>query len=331
MKIVGVAMVRNEADIVEAFVRHNLTLLDGLVIVDHGSADETPRILAALAAEGLPISVLANAAPGYAQVEVTTLAVRHAFARSDADFVVPLDADEFVKTPSRSTMERALAAIPPRRHGLMTWHTYVPDFDTPYRDIVASARSARRLAAERHNHGKVVVARHFTATARALVAGGNHGVVPWHGARTEDLEPHHVLAPGDVAVAHLPIRNAPQFVLKTVIKRLARIAAGRDWSAQFDRRETYDQIRAGTPLDATLFRAAAVNFNVAPERRADPGAVALVDDPFLADIRLRYTPAGVPDPLPPLLAAIEQLADLDAKARRQRPPTAFIAAGESRR
>ena len=252
--------------------------------------------------------------PGYAQVEITTTAVRHAFARTPADFVFPLDADEFLKAPSRATMERALAAIPARTHGLMTWHTYLPDFDRPYRDVVASAREARRLPAERHQHGKVVVARHFAATPRAVIAGGNHGVVPWHGARSEDFEPHHVLAAGELAVAHLPFRNAPQFVAKTVIKRLARLAAGRDWSAQFDRREAYDRIVAGGALDAAFFRAAAVNFNVAAERRIDAAAVTLVDDPFLADFALRYTPSEPADALPLALAAVEQLAVLEARA-----------------
>ena len=41
-------MVRNEADIVEAFVRHNLTVLDGMAIVDHGSIDATLSILTSL-------------------------------------------------------------------------------------------------------------------------------------------------------------------------------------------------------------------------------------------------------------------------------------------
>ena len=35
-------MVRNEADIVEAFVRHNLRVLDAMLVVDHGSTDATP-------------------------------------------------------------------------------------------------------------------------------------------------------------------------------------------------------------------------------------------------------------------------------------------------
>ena len=47
MRLLAAAHVRNEADIVEAFVRHNLALLDGIAIVDHMSVDETPDILRA--------------------------------------------------------------------------------------------------------------------------------------------------------------------------------------------------------------------------------------------------------------------------------------------
>lgn len=55
MELYGAAMVRNEADIVEAFVRHSLTVLDGLLVVDHGSIDGTWKILDARVREGLPI------------------------------------------------------------------------------------------------------------------------------------------------------------------------------------------------------------------------------------------------------------------------------------
>ena len=314
MNLQGVAMVRNEADIIETFVRHNLTRLDGLVIVDHGSADDTVRILLALAKERLPVTVLANAMPGYAQVEITTIAVRHAFATTPADFVFPLDADEFIKAPSRTEMERALAAIPPRTHALMTWHTYLPDFETPSANTAEAARNALRRDRERSPFRKAVVARHFTTTPRAIIGGGNHNVLPWIGAKDEDLEPHHVLAAEDLALAHLPFRSASQVVAKTVVKRLARIAADRDWHEEFGRRWMYEHIVDGGALDAEYFRTAALNFNIRTERRAD--AATLIVDPFLADFDLRYTPAEAADPLPLVLAAVEQLAALEARARK---------------
>ena len=315
MKLWGVSMVRNEADIIEAFVRHNLTLLDGLAIVDHRSADDTVKILNALAREGLPLMVLANDAVAYAQKEIMTTALRHVLARTPADFVFPLDADEFVKTPSRAHLERTLAAMPAGAHGLMHWPTYVPDFEQPWRGIVACARGAKRLADERHGHGKVVVARRFATTPRALLAGGNHAVLPWLGATPPELDPHHRIALGDAAVAHLPHRSAQQFVVKIVVNRLARIAAGRDLTPQKPRLAAWDRICSGRPVDAAFIRAMTINFSMPPDRWIDPDTVALVDDPFLAGISLRHTPAEENPPLPLVLVAVEQLAQREAAAR----------------
>lgn len=67
MRLLGAAHVRNEADIVEAFVRHNLALLDGIAIVDHASVDATPDILRALKDEGLPIFLARDDSPAFDQ------------------------------------------------------------------------------------------------------------------------------------------------------------------------------------------------------------------------------------------------------------------------
>jgi hypothetical protein len=63
VRLLGAAHVRNEADIVEAFVRHDLVLLDGIAIVDHASVDATPDILRALKDEGLPIVLARDESP----------------------------------------------------------------------------------------------------------------------------------------------------------------------------------------------------------------------------------------------------------------------------
>jgi len=42
VRIVGFMLARNEEDIVEASIRHNLRSLDALTVVDHGSDDAHP-------------------------------------------------------------------------------------------------------------------------------------------------------------------------------------------------------------------------------------------------------------------------------------------------
>jgi hypothetical protein len=311
-KLIGAAMVRNEADIIEAFVRHNLTVLDGLAIVDHGSFDGTSEILAALAAEGLPVMVVRDDSTAHFQDEITTRLVRDVLARTPADFVFVIDADEFLKAPSRPLLDRVLRGLPPGMHAVMDWHTYVPDFAVPdpAPDIRARIAGAKRLARERHGLYKVVVAREFARTPAAWIARGNHLVVPSlddSGPRRSN--PHARLAPEVVALAHVPVRSRDQFFAKIAIGWLAVLATHvPSAAAAFHWREAFEDIVAGKPLTPERLTAIAANYSVPEALRQAAETIARVDDPFLADIELRYAHLGRSDPLPLVLAFAAKLA-----------------------
>ena len=57
MRLVAISRILNEADIVEAFVRHTSTLVDHHILLDNGSTDATLNIQSALHGEGLSIEV----------------------------------------------------------------------------------------------------------------------------------------------------------------------------------------------------------------------------------------------------------------------------------
>lgn len=96
MSVWGVMMVRDEADIIEASVRHALWHLDGMVIADNLSADGTSEILHRLAGEfGDILRVINDPVHAYRQAEKTTALARMAAGIDpDLDWVVPIDADE---------------------------------------------------------------------------------------------------------------------------------------------------------------------------------------------------------------------------------------------
>ena len=319
LRLWGVSMVRNEADIIELFVRHNLTILDGLTIVDHGSYDATLSILDRLVRERLPLVVYENDMPGYLQEHITTSAVRRTLADKAADFVFPLDADEFLKVPSRAELERGLRAIPPRMHGLLRWLTYVPRFDVQDPDPVALLRGARRLAAERHIFHKAIVSRHLLATPDALLSEGNHYVAPRAHAPAHESGPHARMREHVAAIAHVPIRSAAQLVAKVAIKKLGRVAASADWKPDAASQVAYEQLRSGAPVDVDALTLAAFNWSVAKGAWRSLDEIAIVDDPFLAPISLRYTPPAAAEALPLVLSAVEKLARRLASAR---PPQA---------
>src|SRR5262249_25036579 len=99
-RLVAISTVKNEIDIVEAFVRHTMNFVDHLVVADNGSTDGTLEILRGLEAEGLPLTVSVDPSAGKYLSQRMTRLMREAVQRHAADWVVPLDADEFLIVPS---------------------------------------------------------------------------------------------------------------------------------------------------------------------------------------------------------------------------------------
>jgi hypothetical protein len=303
VKLVGVAMVRNEADILEAFVRHNLTVLDRMLVVDHASMDGTEQILASLVREGLPLVAMRDESQGYPlQAMIVTLA-RKAFAEEGADFVFPLDCDEFVKVRTRAALEEALAALPPEHHARMDWLTYVPAFEAGVSTLDAM-RTAKRVAGERHGLTKTIVARSFVNHPAATIELGAHNVrVP----DAQTIAPHVMLPASVAASAHVPIRSAQQYAAKTAIRWLAKLNMPPSLPGQsFQLRESFDYLRSGRPITPNHLATAAANYSVPPDRWLPVDAIPLVDDPFLAALELRYGHFGMTDPLALVLSFLEQ-------------------------
>jgi len=95
MKI-GVSMIRDEADVVEATLRHLAAQVDLLVVADNRSTDETRLILPALTKE-LPLVVRPDPEIAYRQgAKMTRLATWAAGLVSTVErpWIVPFDADE---------------------------------------------------------------------------------------------------------------------------------------------------------------------------------------------------------------------------------------------
>jgi len=305
MRLVGATIVRDAADIIEAFVRHNLTVLDGLAIVDHGSFDGTSEILAALVAERLPVFVARNETPAFDQRALTNRLVRHVFASSDADWIFPLDSDEFLKVASRQQLEAVLQGVSRASHLVLPWLTYVPRFDVGD-DILAVLRSARRVAQQRHGFPKVVIGRHFLADTSERIGKGNHAI--------ERLSPSHDGRPDAIceaeaaALAHVPIRSASQFIAKVATGWLGTLASGTlEGEESFHWREAYVHLRTGRPVAAAQLADFAMNYGVPQDRWLRADDIELVEDPFLADMELRYSRHRTRDPLALVLTVAERL------------------------
>ena len=97
MKIFGLMMVRNEADILQVNLLHHLAAgIDRFLVVDNGSSDGSDRILRELSRDGR-VSWTRDSGK-YRQAEITT-ELAHEARSAGADWIIPIDVDEFWYAP----------------------------------------------------------------------------------------------------------------------------------------------------------------------------------------------------------------------------------------
>ena len=103
--------------------------------------------------------------------------MREAVHARAADWVLPLDADEFLRVESREALERALENAPTDRPAFLHPQSYIP---TPADDPSEQnpvARIRHRRAREVSQLGKVAVPAQVAADPSLMLDQGNHFVV----------------------------------------------------------------------------------------------------------------------------------------------------------
>ncbi len=95
MTVVGISMVRDEADIIHPTVSNMLEQVDHVIVADNGSIDGTRDVLEHLGVD----LILDDTELGYYQSRKMTMLARLATREFDATHVVPFDADEWWYSP----------------------------------------------------------------------------------------------------------------------------------------------------------------------------------------------------------------------------------------
>lgn len=220
MRLVAVSIVKNEADIIEAFVRHTCAWVDHHLVFDHDSTDGTREILRALQAEGLPLTLFRDDAPGHLQQARSNHLTRCAAERHEADWILPLDADEFLIGPDRATLENALTLSGSDHAGSLPLLDYCP---TPADDITVlnPALRLRHCRPQPSPTRKIFVPRALALEAGLVAGKGSHALYR-NGAALPDRP-----LPDSFYLAHLALRSPEHQVLRIVRAELQRLSRGR--------------------------------------------------------------------------------------------------------
>jgi len=283
MRLIGVTVVRNEADIFESSARANLHVLDELYVLLHRARDGTDEIAAALRREGLKLRLFADQREGFHQDASINSLARRAFQEGNADFVFPIDGDEILQVADRPALETSLSALPSRTGGLMRWQTYVcsvaddatelcPTRRITYRYDLGPDWNAAIPVGIDAEYCKVFVGRWFHEQPSAWIYEGNHAVFC-------DGKLAVTPCPG-VEIAHFPVRSLDQLSQKVSLGWLSCVASGRDPEKKgiaLHWKRMFEQLRDNGPLsweDAARF----VEAYIPPERRSFPLVSAPIVD-----------------------------------------------------
>lgn len=307
-----ISIVRDEADIIETFVRHHCAFAQRMYIAMHRCSDGTAEILRILAAEGLPLILSTTDADHHPQKEILNHLCKEA-AHTGDDFILPLDADEFLASTDGDVLA-TLAALPRDTAALLPWRTYVPLPSDPADELHVLHRIVHRRTREHPLYSKVLLPQILAIDEHVSLSYGSHEL--FHRRERCSLQLSSTLF-----LAHMPVRSEAQLRRKVLqgwqsYRRNRDFQQGRNfhWESLLPRCEDPHPI---TPEELR---------HIALTYAATPGAVCgLVHDPLPSPAPPpRYRCRGGASPIPvltdPLARHTAALAHHARAIRRLLPP-----------
>lgn len=285
MRVEALAVVKNESDIIEAFVRHNLQFVDSLTVVDNDSQDATPVILQRLQAEGLPLILASDDRKDHPQQHIAT--ERVSTWSEETDWLFLLDADEFIEPMPGRELDTTLRSLRTDVCHVIRWESFVP---TPGDDS-SEPNPLSRITHRVEQLGypwcsKLVIPRKFLGSGEYEVSAGNHMVLDSQGDRV----PHREAV--DLRLGHYPVRSVDQFRTKALIghwaissRAVRTLDEGRHWV------ELQDTLLSDSPFDREGLEQVAREYGV-PQPLPE---LTLIEEPLRnqPDTPLRYLPENI--------------------------------------
>lgn len=315
MKIVTVSIIRNEADIIETFVRHHLQIVDHMIIVNHRSVDSSKTILERLRDEGLHIELFEETSLEHVQGQVLTRMMRRAACELDADWVMPLDADEFVTASGSGRVRDTLARQPQDQVIKVPWRTYVPLSTDSESETNVLKRIKNCRVREMPQYYKVCVPAPFAREKHATLVYGSHLLLRKTFSRQNEFPSVNT---DGLALAHFPVRARNQLLSKAISVWLSSLAK-RDKRPNENThvKQLFDRFKQGDKFSPEELTMAAVGY------ASDMSGVDMKDAltyrpvvPEGGDFALQYTKEYECNPLAVLATLGEEFAQAYGIFRR---------------
>jgi hypothetical protein len=206
----------------------------------------------------------------------------------DFDFIVPLDADEFIGSPDRRSFEHAIDLLDEGEYGIAPWKTYVPAASQASEAVDASALATARMQFRRVREPQVYFKAVIPAPMMkdASIGPGSHALIPNHpGVRLVQREL-------PISIAHFPVRSTSQIIAKAILgshtlsmKKTRLRGEGFHWDAMAELVRSQNYRLSPEQLERLALDYAAPGQQVVDELVRDPM-------PLHAGQQLRYSTVG---------------------------------------
>lgn len=217
-KVFSITMVINEEDMIESFVRYYSTILDGMVIWDIGSADNTPYILSEMEKEGLPIYIFRPSTAEIINAEIINseripMLLQYTLQKFNPDFIIPLDSDEFLFSSKGNHTRNAIDSLELSKVYYLKSITYVPRNTDEDKELFIPRRIQHAFSEEFERHYKVALSKDIILKHNIRFTIGNHDIRATK--KTADILLKEISS--DLKIAHFPIRCSKQIMSKVLI------------------------------------------------------------------------------------------------------------------
>ncbi len=206
---VAVTLVRNEGDMIAAWMSHICALFDMVYTADHLSTDGTREFLLQMAEARDNIKVFSFDNPGYYQADITNKLAGIAAHEYPDSWIFPLDADEFLSITSRIEF---LSHIKDAKSDYLLafhWKNCVPASLTTDEEFTFA--SPCLIPPFRGAYKKVAIHSSAFINKSWRFIQGNHGVKDDSGETVSGLTEVDL---GELI--HIPIRSLDHFALKFI-------------------------------------------------------------------------------------------------------------------
>ena len=173
-----IGMFKNEADIIESFIRYHSYIFDGIVLLDNGSTDNSVQIVKKLQDEGLPIYLRTDTTIEYHQSEKTTELLYYTQNKFNPDLIFPLDLDEFVIAPGCESNPREIINsldLSDILYYIQSYNYHPLDSDN-YNEVFVPKRMKHAKVIPDPMY-KVVITRELATKCSPVIAMGNHNIL----------------------------------------------------------------------------------------------------------------------------------------------------------